>query len=89
VWQSVERGARQVVLLGGEAGAGKSRLAMEVALSLHRVGVAVIVGSCSADLGQPFDPLASRRRPCSLPWRPASSSSPEEVATTRARTSAC
>lgn len=58
VWQSVEQGARQVVFVGGEPGAGKSRLAREAAVALNRVGVAVLVGSCSADLGQPFDPLA-------------------------------
>ncbi|NLG20915.1 MAG: ATP-binding protein, partial [Actinomycetales bacterium] len=28
-WEAVEHGARQVVLVGGEPGAGKSRLVME------------------------------------------------------------
>jgi DNA-binding NarL/FixJ family response regulator len=57
VWASVERGARQIVFVGGEPGAGKSRLVTEASRHLHRAGVPVLVGSCSADLGLPFDPL--------------------------------
>lgn len=56
-WPSVVQGARQVVFIGGEPGAGKSRLVAEASAALHRHGVSVLVGSCSQELGQPFDPL--------------------------------
>lgn len=57
IWPAAEAGARQVVFVGGEPGAGKSRLAAEAAAALHRNGVSVLVGSCRADLGLPFDPF--------------------------------
>lgn len=57
IWASVEGGARQVVFVGGEPGAGKSRLAAEAASALDRNGVSVLVGSCTAELGLPFDPF--------------------------------
>ncbi|HEX6887501.1 MAG TPA: AAA family ATPase [Candidatus Nanopelagicales bacterium] len=57
VWAAVERGARQVVFVGGEAGAGKSRLVAEAAAMLHRHGVPVLFGACLADLGRPYDPF--------------------------------
>ena len=55
----MEHGARQLVFVAAEAGAGKSRLVAEVARSLHTRGVPVLVGHCSSDLGLPFDPLAT------------------------------
>ena len=57
IWESVERGARQVVFVGGESGAGKSRLAAEAGTLLDAHGVSVLVGSCIAELGLPFDPF--------------------------------
>ena len=56
-WAAVEHGARQVVLVAGEPGAGKSRLVMEASSGLHARGVPVLVGQCTSDLGLPFDPL--------------------------------
>lgn len=58
-WDAVEHGARQVVLVGGDAGAGKSRLVQEVASALHARGVPVLVGQCTSDLDLPFDPLVA------------------------------
>ncbi len=46
-----------MLFVGGDPGAGKSRLAAEVALALQRNDVSVLVGSCIADAGLPFDPL--------------------------------
>jgi DNA-binding CsgD family transcriptional regulator/tetratricopeptide (TPR) repeat protein len=53
-WAAADAGARQVLLVGGEAGSGKSRLAAEAATVLHRAGATVLVGACVADLGQPY-----------------------------------
>lgn len=58
VWGEVLQGRRQVLLVGGEPGAGKTRLAAEVAGALHDDDVAVLVGSCSADAGVPYQPFA-------------------------------
>ncbi len=57
LWPDVVRGDRQVLLVGGDPGAGKSRLAAEVAIALHRNDVSVLVGACSSEAGLPFDPL--------------------------------
>ena len=58
VWQRVEEGGRQVVFIGGEPGAGKSRLAAEIAGTLAQHDVAVLVGSSTADAGVPSEPFA-------------------------------
>jgi hypothetical protein len=57
IWAAVEHGARQLVFVTGEPGAGKSRLVMEAAWALHTRGVPVLVGACTSDFGLPFDPL--------------------------------
>ncbi len=57
VWGQVERGAPQTIFVGGEAGSGKSHLIAEVARALHAQDVAVLLGSCSPDLGVPFHPF--------------------------------
>ena len=57
-WQRVLEGRRQVVFIGGEPGAGKSRLVAEVAGTLADHGVAVLVGSSTADAGVPYEPFA-------------------------------
>ncbi|MGZ4576239.1 MAG: helix-turn-helix transcriptional regulator [Mycobacterium sp.] len=58
VWERVENGNRQAVFVGGEPGAGKTRLAAEVAGTLAEHGVAVLVGSCTADADVPYAPFA-------------------------------
>src|SRR5918998_184165 len=57
IWAAVEHGPRQLVLVAGEPGAGKSRLVMEAAWALHTRGMPVLVGACTSDFGLPFDPL--------------------------------
>ncbi len=49
-------GARRVVLLSGEPGIGKTRLASYAALSANADGFAVCWGSCSEDLAAPYEP---------------------------------
>ena len=55
-WSEVESGGRRVVLLSGEAGAGKTRLAFEFARQCHGQGAAVLFGGCDSELGVPFQP---------------------------------
>ncbi|SOC50171.1 regulatory protein, luxR family [Blastococcus aggregatus] len=57
VWTAVLAGSRQVVFVGGGPGAGKSRLLAEVATTLHRHGALVLVGTCAAEFGPPYQPF--------------------------------
>src|ERR1700744_1127795 len=57
-WERVEGGNRQAVFIGGEPGAGKTRLAAEVAGTLADHDVAVLVGSSTADADIPYAPFA-------------------------------
>jgi DNA-binding CsgD family transcriptional regulator len=56
-WAAVEAERRQAVFIGGEPGAGKTRLAAEVAAALHRQGVGVLYGTSFLDYGTPYQPL--------------------------------
>ena len=47
---------RQLVLLSGEPGIGKTRLASYSALAAHVEGFAVCWGACSEDLAAPYEP---------------------------------
>jgi class 3 adenylate cyclase/tetratricopeptide (TPR) repeat protein len=49
-------GARRVVLLAGEPGIGKTRLASHAALRAHAEGFAVCWGACSEDVAAPYEP---------------------------------
>lgn len=44
------------MLIGGEAGAGKTRLATELAQGCHAGGAAVVCGLCDSDLSLPYQP---------------------------------
>src|SRR4051794_15127599 len=46
LWSAVTGGARQVAFLGGEPGAGKSRLLAEFCTLLYGRGARVLVGTC-------------------------------------------
>ena len=49
-------GSRQVMLLSGEPGIGKTRLASYAALGANADGFAVCWGACSEDLAAPYEP---------------------------------
>src|SRR4051795_8019494 len=49
--------ARGVVLLGGEAGSGKSRLVRELASEAASDGVLVLYGACDAVVRTPYGPF--------------------------------
>ena len=55
-WRRAESGGREVVLIGGEAGAGKTRLAAEFARQCHEAGAIVLFGTCDEELALPFQP---------------------------------
>jgi hypothetical protein len=57
-WEQVTARRRQLVFVGGEPGAGKTRLLAEVAGVLHDHGVCVLVGTSSPDAGLPYEPFA-------------------------------
>ncbi len=56
-WAAVRAGGRQVIFIGGEPGAGKSRLAAEIAAAVHSQGAVVLLGNCSPEHG-PYQPWA-------------------------------
>jgi DNA-binding CsgD family transcriptional regulator len=58
LWSEVTAGRRQVVFLGGEPGAGKTRLIAEIAGALHDNGVTVLVGTSGLDTGVSYQPFA-------------------------------
>jgi predicted ATPase len=56
-WASAVSGRRQVVLVLGEAGAGKSRLVAEASVQLAERGAAVLLGCCLPDAPVPYEPF--------------------------------
>ena len=50
------RARARIVLIGGEAGAGKTRLASEFAHEAHEQGAWVLYGGCDDDLALPYQP---------------------------------
>jgi DNA-binding CsgD family transcriptional regulator/tetratricopeptide (TPR) repeat protein len=54
---SADGEGRRVVLLGGEAGSGKTRLAREFATEAARDGALVLYGACDAVVRTPFGPF--------------------------------
>jgi hypothetical protein len=61
-WDTAMTGQRQLVLLGGEAGAGKSRLAAHFATRAHRDGAVVVWGRATAEAIVPFEPMVEAIR---------------------------
>ncbi len=57
-WTLAREGRRQLVLLGGEPGIGKTRLGVEAAHIAHKNGAVVLFGVCDESVGQPYRPFA-------------------------------
>jgi DNA-binding CsgD family transcriptional regulator len=57
-WAAVCAGGRQVIFIGGEPGAGKSRLATEIAAAAYAQGAVVLLGNCAPEPGGPYQPFA-------------------------------
>jgi class 3 adenylate cyclase/tetratricopeptide (TPR) repeat protein len=56
-WRLAEAGGRSVVLVGGEPGIGKTRVACEAATRAYAGGGLVLAGRCDEDMGAPFQPF--------------------------------
>uniref|UniRef100_UPI0025B11284 AfsR/SARP family transcriptional regulator n=2 Tax=Amycolatopsis solani TaxID=3028615 RepID=UPI0025B11284 len=53
----VEGGARRVVMVGGEAGVGKTTLVANVSQTAHAQGTTVLYGRCDENLAIPYGPF--------------------------------
>ena len=60
IWQATCSGQRHLVLLAGEPGIGKSRLAAEFARTAHGGGALVLFGRCDEGMGVPYQPSWKR-----------------------------
>ncbi len=56
-WSAARSGERQCVLVGGEPGIGKTRLAGEIASVAHSDGATVLYGRCEEDMGFSYQPF--------------------------------
>jgi len=57
LWHKAQGGSRQLALIAGEPGIGKTRLAQEVAAAAHREGALVLFGGCDDDAVVPLQPF--------------------------------
>ena len=62
VWKAAEEGAPQILLVAGEPGVGKTRLAAEFARRVYARGAPVLAGGCDEDLGVPYQPFVEALR---------------------------
>lgn len=62
LWHVACAGERQVALVCGEPGIGKTRLAAELAASVHDEGAVVLAGRCDEELGLPYQPFVEALR---------------------------
>jgi DNA-binding SARP family transcriptional activator len=62
-WEQERGSARLAVLIGGEPGIGKTRLASEFAKDVHEQGALVLYGRCDEDLAVPYQPFVEALRP--------------------------
>ena len=66
-WQGALAGTTNAMLIAGEPGVGKTRLAGEWSRQAYDQGALVIYGRCDEDLGAPYQPFAEALRalvPC-------------------------
>lgn len=67
VWQTTLTGGMRAMLIAGEPGVGKTRLAGEWSRQAYGRGAVVLYGRCDEDLGAPYQPFAEALRslvPC-------------------------
>ena len=61
-WKDARAGDPRVVLVGGEPGVGKTRLAAELALIVSSDETVVLYGRCEEDIGIPYQPWVEALR---------------------------
>ncbi|TMD98550.1 MAG: adenylate/guanylate cyclase domain-containing protein, partial [Chloroflexi bacterium] len=61
-WEEASGGALRTVLIAGEPGVGKTRLAAEIASRAHSRGATVLGGRCDEDMGVPYQPFVEALR---------------------------
>ncbi len=61
-WQTALDGGAHAVLIAGEPGVGKTRLAGEWSRHAYQQGAVVLYGRCDEDLGAPYQPFAEALR---------------------------
>ena len=61
-WKEAAAGGQTLVLLGGEPGIGKTRLAAEFAAAVQADGALVLGGRCDQDMGVPYQPFVEALR---------------------------
>jgi class 3 adenylate cyclase/tetratricopeptide (TPR) repeat protein len=61
-WTGGKQGQRHLVLLTGEPGIGKTRLAIEMGRKAHGEGAIVLFGSCDEHIGYPYRPFVEAMR---------------------------
>jgi class 3 adenylate cyclase/tetratricopeptide (TPR) repeat protein len=61
-WKQAVAGERRTVLLAGEPGVGKTRLAAEMAAVAAQDGGLVLAGRCDEEVGSPYQPFAESLR---------------------------
>ena len=61
-WESVRGGGSAAIVITGEPGEGKTRLASELAALAHAAGATVLYGRCDADSIVPDQPVAEALR---------------------------
>jgi DNA-binding SARP family transcriptional activator len=62
-WTQVQAGARSAVVISGEPGIGKTRLASELAHEVHQEGALVLYGRCDEGLAVPYQPFVEALGP--------------------------
>ena len=62
-WTALCSGRGGAVVVGGEAGIGKTRLASELARAVHEQGAVVLYGRCDEGLAVPYQPFVQALRP--------------------------
>jgi DNA-binding SARP family transcriptional activator len=62
-WERAAAGSRELVLVAGEPGIGKTRLAVELAQAAHAVGATVLHGRCDEEPLVHYQPFVEALRP--------------------------
>ena len=69
-WAEVRGRGQGLVLLGGEPGVGKTRLATEFARRVHSDGAVVLAGRCDEEIGFAYQPFLGALAHCAVHLQP-------------------